>query len=203
MARMIVAAALAVFAFACGPALAQQFSADMVSTYGDKSHTQKIYVADGKMRLEPQGGGTGVVISDPAHGMVLMLNAERRIYVEMPAMAKMTAVLMPTNLDDPCADWKRLSGDDANAAWTCEKLGTETVNGRSAVKFAGASAKGERGMVWLDPRLKFVVKTQGAEASMELKNIKEGPQQASLFQVPAGYTKVDAKQMAPGAKPPS
>ncbi len=41
---------------------------------------------------------------------------------------------------------------------------------------------------------------------MELTNIKEAPQPASLFEIPADYQKMDMsemmKKMRPGAKPP-
>ena len=46
-------------------------------------------------------------------------------------------------------------------------------------------------LFWLDPKLRFPVKWQGKDGSGEMRNIQEGPQPASLFEVPAGYTKMD------------
>jgi len=39
------------------------------------------------------------------------------------------------------------------------------------------------------------VKWEGKNASWELRNIQEGSQPASLFEVPAGYTKFDMGSM--------
>jgi hypothetical protein len=50
-------------------------------------------------------------------------------------------------------------------------------------------------LVWVDTKLHCVVKTDGAEGSIEPQNIQEGPQPASLFEVPAGYTKFDMGMM--------
>ena len=61
---------------------------------------------------------------------------------------------------------------------------------------------------WIDRKLRFLVKTESAKGrGMELRNIQEGPQQASLFEIPAGYKKIEMgdmmKGMTPGgAKPP-
>ena len=49
--------------------------------------------------------------------------------------------------------------------------------------------------MWVDTKLHCVVKTDGAAGSIELRNIKEGSQPASLFEIPAGYTKFDMGAM--------
>jgi hypothetical protein len=49
--------------------------------------------------------------------------------------------------------------------------------------------------VWLDPKLRFPVKWQGKSSAGELRNIQEGTQSASLFEIPAGYTKMDIGHM--------
>ena len=74
---------------------------------------------------------------------------------------------------------------------TCHKVGNETVNGRSTIKYEGTNAKGEPGSAWFDSKLRFPVKWEGKNGSGEMQNIKEGPQPASLFEIPAGYTKMD------------
>ena len=103
----------------------------------------------------------------------------------------------------------RPNGGKDEGAWTCKRIGPERVNGRSTVKYEATSPKGEHVTGWIDPKLKFLVKTESAQGrGMELRNIQEGPQQASLFEVPAGYQKMDMgdmmKRMMPqgGAKPP-
>jgi hypothetical protein len=201
MAKWLAMAAFAALMLVGQSAFAQQFSADMINNSNGATNRQKLYVADGKIRMESAEGKGIALISDPSHNTVYMLNAEQKIYVDMAAMSKLTALLEPENADDPCPQWRKLSGDQATGAWKCEKLGPDTLNGRKVVKYAGTSSKGETGNVWIDTHLKFVVKTEGPKASMELQNIKEGPQTASLFAVPAGYKQVDPKELMQ-AKPP-
>ena len=74
-------------------------------------------------------------------------------------------------------------------------VGNETVNGRSAVKYEGTNSGGEPSSVRLDPKLRFPVKWQGKSSGAELRNIQEGTQSASLFEIPAGYTKMDIGHM--------
>jgi hypothetical protein len=50
---------------------------------------------------------------------------------------------------------------------------------------------GERSTLWIDRQLRFPVRTVEDDETGELRNIKIGPQPASLFQVPAGYKKVN------------
>ncbi len=73
-------------------------------------------------------------------------------------------------------------------------MGNEQVNGRSTVKYEGTDSKGEKGSVWLDSKVRFPIKWQGKDGSGELQNIQEGPQPASLFEIPAGYNKFEMPQ---------
>jgi hypothetical protein len=201
------------------PAAAQQFSADLVNTDdgGAAGKSQKIYVADGKVRMEGGGIKGGALLADGAAKTAIMLIPEKKIYVDMARMAGMVQIFMPLNPNDPCPQWQEMAksagrnnpgaGDDG--AWTCKRIGPDTVNGRSAIKYEAVSPKGEQNNGWVDPKLKFLIKSQNAQGrGMELRNIQEGPQQASLFEIPAGYQKVDMgqmmKQMMPqGGKPPA
>ena len=70
-------------------------------------------------------------------------------------------------------------------------MGSDTVNGRSAIKYEGTNASGDSGTFWVDPKIAFPIKWQGKNSSGELRNIQEGSQPGSLFEVPAGYTKFD------------
>ncbi len=96
------------------------------------------------------------------------------------------------DVDNACTDWLKLKD---NQGGTCHKVGSETVNGRSTVKYEGTNAKGEAGAMWLDSKLRFPVKWDGKNGGGELQNIKEGPQPASLFEIPAGYKKFDMGNM--------
>jgi hypothetical protein len=64
------------------------------------------------------------------------------------------------------------------------------------VEYEGVSNKGEKSHIWVDTKLRCVVKTDGGTGGgIELRNIQEGSQPASLFEIPSGYTKFDMGSM--------
>ena len=80
-------------------------------------------------------------------------------------------------------------------------LGKETLNGRSVEKWelvttepGGQSTKSWQ---WYDPELRIAVREElpGGYAR-ELRNIVVGPQPPELFEVPAGYRRVETLQQA-------
>lgn len=79
-------------------------------------------------------------------------------------------------------------------------IGTETMNGRKTEKWEYVQHqqkdnKTARTLQWYDPELKMPVREEMPGGySRELKNIKVGPQPASLFELPQGYTKKEMPQ---------
>jgi len=183
----------AVFTFA-----QTEFSAEIFDSKKADSQA-KVYMGKDKMRVEPgkkdaRGGGAAIV--DLATQSSTIIMDQQRMYMEMPA--QMAAQRNPYHffrtgdVDSACSDWLAQSW---NKGGTCHKVGNETVNGRSTVKFEGTNSRGESGAMWLDPRLRFPVKWEGKNSSGELRNIQEGSQPASLFEIPSGYTKFDMGAM--------
>lgn len=177
-------------------ALAQaEFSAEVVDNQKGDTPQAKIYFGKDKMRFEsakkdPRGGGAFIVNLATQTSTVLM--DQQHMYMEMPAQManqRMSYNFFRTgDVENACSDWLAQA---RNKGGTCHKVGNETVNGRSTVKYEGTNAQGETGAVWLDPKLRFPVKWQGKNNGGELRNIQEGTQPASLFEIPAGYTKFD------------
>jgi len=179
-------------------ALAQtEFSADMVDA--QKGSQAKIYMAKDKMRFEPaekgqRGMGAFIVNLTTQTSTVLM--DQQHMYMEMPS--QMAAQRNPykffrvDDVENACGDWLQ---QQWNKGGTCHKVGSDTVNGRSTVKYEGTNSNGDAGTVWLDTKLHFPVKWVGKNGGGELRNIQEGSQPASLFEVPAGYTKFDMGSM--------
>jgi hypothetical protein len=213
----LLAAAILALSITALPALAtaQQFSADMVNAAGSgpSGRSQKIYVQAGKIRMEGTGMKGGAVIADADAKTAIMLMPEQKAYFDMARMGMMIQALRPVDPNNPCPQWQEMArmrpnGGENEGAWTCQRIGPEQVNGRSTVKYEATSPKGEHITGWIDPKLKFLVKTESAQGrGMELRNIQEGPQQASLFEIPTDYRKMDMgdmiKRMMPqGAKPP-
>ncbi len=187
-----------VLVLATGFAAAQaEFSAEVVDLQKPGAPTvAKLYFGKDKIRIESQGGphGGGAVIMNYAAQTAIVLMAQQHMYMEMPAQAQSqrmgyaSAFFQTGDVENACGDWQKLRSSQGAS---CHKVGDETVNGRSTVKYETTSASGEVSHFWLDPKLRFPVKWQGKSNSGELRNIQDGAQAASLFEVPAGFTKMD------------
>lgn len=173
-----------------------EFSAEIVDLQKSGTPTQaKIYFAKDKMRIESQTAsahGSAVIINYATQtGDVLM--AQQHMYMEMPMQAQSqrmgyaSAFFHAGDVENACGDWQKMGHEGS----TCHKVGTETVSGRSTVKYETTNASGDVSHFWLDPKLRFPVKWEGKSNSGELRNIQEGAQPASLFEIPAGFTKMD------------
>jgi outer membrane lipoprotein-sorting protein len=176
-----------------------EFSAEIVqdSEHGPKTPT-KMYFAKDKVRFDAQSqsksGGTVILSLIDQKYVVVM--PQQHMYMEMPTQSMeqrgMYTFFRTGDVENACSDWLKMA---RNTGGTCHKVGNETVNGRNTVKYEGTNSNGESSAVWLDPKLRFPVKWQTAKGSGGLNNIQEGPQPASLFEVPAGYTKMDMGAM--------
>jgi len=196
---MIRFCAVAILVFAASFVFAQtEFSAEV---YNDKhpDSDAKVYFGKDKARFEParkEARGGGAVIVDMSKQSWTVLMDERQMYMEMPQQMIGQKVgydfFHAQNVDDACPQWLQMP---RNQGGTCHKVGNETVNGRSTVKYEGTNSKGETGTVWLDPKLRFPVKWQDKNGGGELRNIQEGSQPASLFEIPAGYKKFEMPNM--------
>jgi outer membrane lipoprotein-sorting protein len=188
------------------PLLAQvpsSFSADMkFASPKGMSGTGKLYFAGQKVRMEMNMQGHGsIMISDQSRKIAYMVMPQQKMYMEM-------------STDRPGAqrgpDWQAY--DAANPCKTvpdmsCQKIGTEIVDGRlcNKWKFTGTGKNaGSTRTVWIDEKTGIPIKTQMSDGTtMELSNIKEGPQSASLFELPAGYQKMDMGNMMRNAPRPN
>jgi hypothetical protein len=176
------------------PAFAQEFSAQGITHAGAGTITAKVFASGGKVRIEandqpgtPAADSGAYTILDVAKQTSVVVSPGRKTVIQQsPAQAR-------TNLaqygGDPCA-----RNPGASATSTCAKTGTETIGGRTADKYElKTSVRGQSLTVnvWIDTRLRIVLKSdmQGS-LTYELQNVQEGPQPASLFEMPAGYQKV-------------
>ncbi|HTZ84931.1 MAG TPA: hypothetical protein VMB66_17145 [Candidatus Acidoferrales bacterium] len=194
---MVKSSCLIACLLAASFALAQtEFSADIVNTGREGGGKKaKIYFGKDKMRIESaeQRGMGGAFIMDlSAHTSIVVMD-QQHMYMEVPIQMQGRRdpyhFFQAGDAENACPDWL---AQPSNKGGTCRKVGTETVNGRSAVKYEGTNAEGKSGTVWLDPKLRFPLKWQGENGgSGELQNIKEGLQPASLFEIPADYKKFD------------
>ena len=180
-------------------ALAQtEFSAEVVNYKAAGTEVvMKLYFGKDKIRFEPMEKARedqGVGIVNLATRTVTVIMPQRHMYMELPAQASgqrlMYDFFRTGDVENACSDWAKLPH---NQGGSCHKVGHEMVNGRDAVKYEGTNSKGDSGYFWIDPKLRFPLKWQEEKdkSGGEMKNIQEGSQPASLFEIPAGYTKFD------------
>jgi outer membrane lipoprotein-sorting protein len=178
-------------------ALAAEFSADMVHKMGAMTREGKVYVKGKKMRTE-SGMGQGITIVDGDSGTVWVLQPGQKMYMEM---RKGAAQPMQTTQSD----------EELAKVADKRSLGTETVNGYQCEKYLYTYHDKTLGAMttWtatkLGQTIKMVHRSPEGESTFEYRNIKEGGVADSLFQVPAGYTKMEmpgmpgmGKGMGPG-----
>jgi hypothetical protein len=189
-----------VLVFAASFALAQaEFSAELVDLQKSGTPTTaKLYFAKDKIRIESQGGahGGGAIIVNSATQTSIVLMPQQHMYMEMAAQTQAQRLgynfFQTGDGENACGDWQKLR---SNQGASCRKVGDETVSGRSTVKYETTNSSGEVSYFWLDPKLRFPVKWQSKSSNGELRNIQEGTQPASLFEPPAGFTKMDMGSM--------
>jgi len=192
------------FLAAAQSVMAQDFSADVVNQKQESGGLKKVYAAKDKIRFEVEGRnpamGSSAIILDEAQNKYIVLMSEKHMYMDAPQMMVRPLInkfWRVEDVNDACPQWKK-TADQAGVSknWgSCTKIGSDTVNGRSAVEYEGVSNKGEKSHIWVDTKLHCVIKTDAGAGGIELRNIKEGSQPSSLFEVPAGYTKFDMGSM--------
>lgn len=157
-----------------------QFSADMIQTAEGKTSRMRYFQGDNKMRMEMKGddGHAAVSIIDVRARRMLQIMPEEKMYMEMPMGGDVAAW---------AADQKT-----QNEYYDIKPAGTETINGYLCDKYNLIPKKQgvEKATTWISRKLGYPIKTVSARHSMELTNIREGAQSASLFEVPKGYQKM-------------
>lgn len=157
-----------------GPAQADngqvQFSAEMVRHGPDgKTATGRMYVGDGRTRMEMSQQGREVVrISDRGRRMEWILFPADKGYLERAAPTAAEGApapsAPPSAETDPCAGMPGV---------TCRRLGVEDVNGRPAVKWEMSMTREGKtltGVQWLDQERGIPLKHQMPNGqTMELK----------------------------------
>ena len=165
----------AVTSIAC---YAEDFSADMITSSPQGSFQAKILVSGEKSRIEMQGATT---ISRMDKKVTWMLMPREKMYMEHPLDPK-SAIGMH----------EKVSGEVERTA-----EGREMVDDRMAKKYrVTVLSQDTRESIfqWIDESVNIPLKTAAVDGSWstELKNIKVGRQDPSLFEIPEGYKKLSA-----------
>ena len=170
-------------------AMAQDFSANVFNvTAKDAAKSGKVYVKGAKMRIDREEASpeqsTPLVLVDAESHTATIIDAANHAYMKTELGPEQGLSFF--RLKDPnnaCADFEKMASMGG-----CKKAGSETVDGRQTVKYAGESEDGKPVAMWVDPEVNFVVKWQTRSGEVgELRNIKVAPQADSLFHMPSGF----------------
>jgi hypothetical protein len=160
----------------------KEYTADMVDV-GTGEVVTKYYVTEKKLRMDNVGDADGsmtIIRMDQGKGYIMQPD---NTYLEIPLKGDKVpsyeemATMMLGNLGPKI---KR------------EKLGEETVNGYTAEKSrVTATVMGHTTVhtEWNAKEFDFPVRMQMNDDTTEMRNIKIGTPAASVFEIPAGYTR--------------
>lgn len=171
---VVLVVVISIFLFG-GIAVAQDFSADMVSTTKAGVSTGKIFVAKEKTRMETL---QTIIITRIDKNVVWILMPAQRMYMEQP--------LKPENV---VATTDKMPGEIER-----KLVGKETVGGKRTDKYRivyTAADKKETIFQWITADSGLPIKSAAVDGrwTIEYKNLKTGKQPDSLFEIPTGYQK--------------
>jgi len=169
--------------------MAQEFSATVVSTGGGQTVATKMYFKAGKLRTEVQAAPGTYTIARPDLEKVWMVMTANRSYMEMPFKKDQESGIPA----------EKMRGEVSR-----KTVGTETIDGHPTTKYEVTVKTGDKTSSlyhWWATDINFPVKTAAVDGSMSVtyKDIKIGGQADSLFELPAGYTKMSLPGL-PGKK---
>jgi hypothetical protein len=179
----------AVTAFGADPGIFKNYSADLETTTAEGSFTSKIFFKDTKMRMESNHQGhNSINIIRPDKKVMWMLMVDSKTYMEMPL--DMSKQDIQSKLHDP------------NIKVDKEFIANEVVDKHPAKKYhltiTKDGKKEKSGYTWEATDLgNFPVKYESEDKKMTTvwKNIKTGGVTDSVFELPAGYKKMDMPGM--------
>ena len=173
------------------------FSADVVDLKQPGTPViAKMYFAAEQMRIEPQQMSprnappiADIMYLKPQTQFRMLLRD--RVYAQIPPQEDwwMYTSFLSGSVDDACDIWDKTSHTHSR---TCRKVGDDTLNGRPTVKYEGRCSNKNPCHIWIDRRLRFLVKWEDGSNGRELRNIEEGTQPNTLFEIPRGFNRVQA-----------
>ena len=184
-----------------------QYTADVVvSRKVGTPITMRVYIDGNKRRTEQGANGGTIVILRGDLSKRYILNTNTKTYMEAPLDPRML---------ESTGDWTKRLGI------VHEKVGTEDINGETCVKYRFSTDPsktqnpqrpqalmpraqgGVTGFIWVGQSTHMLLKSENPVSTAEWKNVKLGPPDASLFELPADYSKQEAPNLnqSGGQKP--
>jgi hypothetical protein len=180
-----------------------QFSADLIGTNAagkPDAQSGKVFVANSDVHIEAPDDPRSFFIVQGGRSAAYLMRPAQRLYMDAAQSSLLTQLLVPVDPNDPCRQWQAMATIAGAAAtggqWRCQRLGAEKIDGRDTVKYRATSPQNQSSDGWIDRRLGFPIRFRMADGTrIDLANIRQGPQAASLFEIPADYRKFDPRQL--------
>ena len=173
---------------------AAEYSAVTVTKVAGREIQGKIFVKGEKQRMEA---------STPKGATVTILRRDKKVmWMMMPGQKS----YMETPLDQKNQKTMAAALTVPQEGVTKKLLGTETLNGYEAEKYEFTTVKADgrerKTIIWISKKLGAPLRIESADKSftIDYKDIKEGGVDDALFEVPAGYQKMNMPAGRPKMK---
>lgn len=161
----------------------RDFSADVVHTVGKKVTNEKVYSSEKAIRVEKEEKGKkNISILRLDRKAVLVLMPEQKTYMDMGSLGAASMEL--TNSVAGAKTERESLGSEQVGPYHCEKYRVKTT----------LEGQAYTGLEWDAKELDGFPVKQGDEKgswSKEYQNVKLGPQDPALFEIPPDYKKID------------
>lgn len=177
---------MAFAALASGAAWGQSYSAEQ---YAERSGKKlgKIWISGTNGRFESYSAGkttTGIIRKDSAK--IYILDLEKKTYLSMPfSQVRDLNALVGLDMETSSTQTKKFIKKELVEGFMCDKYEVKNVsitsNGREEISTWED---------WIYQPLKAAIKTTNTDTGypIVLRNVQQGPQAASLFEIPKGFT---------------
>lgn len=182
------------------PTSAQQFSADLVARNGAAvASVGTLRVSGGKARIETTAFPDGFFLVDAASPAAYFVRPGAHIFMDAKQSSPLPRMFVPVDPADPCRQWQAMAELAApldRNTWHCERGGEELVAGHKTDVYR-ITAPGGFGFVgWIDRDRRFPVQIKTADgAVISADHIRDEPQSAQSFEIPAGSRKLDPQAL--------
>ncbi|MGY3440697.1 MULTISPECIES: hypothetical protein [unclassified Bradyrhizobium] len=192
--------AMSILANAATQAVAQQFSADLVARKDDAATTVgALRVLDGRVRLETSALPDGFFLIDAAKPAAVFVRPGAHVFMDARQSSPLTGMFVAVDPDDPCRQWQAIAQLAASvdpAAWHCQRDGAEAVSGRNTEIYRITAPSGAGFVGWIDRARRFPVRIRTADGTViAAEHIRDEPQPAQAFEIPAGLRKFDPQAL--------
>ena len=182
---------------------AQSFAADLDTVKvggGPKAALGRVYVSDGKVRIETRQLPDGFFIVDADREAAWFLRPLQRVFMEARRSSLLTQTLVRVDPEDACRQWRIMeeaagpAGGDGE--WRCRLVSRETIGRRETLKYETISARNRRTSIWVDAARHFPIRVENEDGSVvSVERFVDTPQPASLFALPEGYRRFDPAEL--------